>query len=176
MSAMMTDLLTVDRVIPRLRARDKRDAFRKLARLVCRQSELPERDVLDALMRCAQLPAFGPGRGVALPHAFIPQLEKSVAFLARLESPIDFDAADGRPVDLLVLLLGPVESSGDHLRALACIARRLRQYGVRERLRACRDRDAMYIVLVGNDVQDDPAHAAARVGGLSLTFPQNDIA
>ena len=62
------------------------------------------------------------GYGVAIPHGKLPKLEKLFGFFARLERPIDFEAMDGQPVDLIFLLLAPEGAGADHLKALARIA------------------------------------------------------
>ncbi|MEO8319777.1 MAG: PTS sugar transporter subunit IIA, partial [Bradyrhizobium sp.] len=77
----------------------------------------------------------------------LPKLEKLFGFFARLERPIDFEAMDGQPVDLIFLLLAPEGAGADHLKALARIARLLRDQDVAKKLRASRDAQAIYSVL-----------------------------
>jgi len=149
----MRDLLSIERVIPRLRAHDKRDALRKLAAHAAGDTAIPATALVRAVLECAQLPAFGPGTGVSLPHAFLPGLGNPIATFARLEPPVDFGAADGSSTDLVALLLSPVERPGDHLRALACMARTLRDPDVRDLLRAADSRDALYVILCRNEEQ-----------------------
>ena len=81
------------------------------------------------------------------PHGKLPKLEKLFGFFARLERPIDFEAMDGQPVDLIFLLLAPEGAGADHLKALARIARLLRDQDVAKKLRASRDAQAIYSVL-----------------------------
>jgi nitrogen PTS system EIIA component len=160
----MTGLFSVDRMVPRLRARDKRDVLRKLAAASVQDAELPETVIIDAVNRTAELPAFGPGRGVALPHALIPGLRRPLATVATLIPAVDFEAADGSPTDLVVLLLSPAETAGDHLRALARIARRLREPSVRALLRAAECRESMYVLLVGSEFQTAASHLKRSSG------------
>jgi len=84
------------------------------------------------------------GYGVAIPHGKLPKLEKLFGLFARLERPIDFEAMDGQPVDLVFLLLAPEGAGADHLKALARIARLLRDQDVAKKLRASRDAQAIY--------------------------------
>jgi PTS system nitrogen regulatory IIA component len=70
-----------------------------------------------------------------------------MCLFARLETPIEFDAVDGEPVDLVFLLIGPEHASGDHLKALARISRNVRDPRVLERLRAAKDAAALYAIL-----------------------------
>lgn len=153
----LADLLTVDRVIPRLCALDRQDVLRKLASRISNDVHVAKQDVKDALMRSVEFTTFGPGSGVSLPHAVIPGLSAPFAVFARLDPALNFDAADGSLTDLMVLLVSPSENGAGHLRALACIARRLREQKVREQLRACSSRDCMYSVLVGYDSASESA-------------------
>lgn len=149
----MRDLLSIERVIPRLRAHDKRDALRKLAAHAARDAAVRETAIVRAVLECARLPAFGPGAGISLPHAFLAGLGNPNATFARLDPPIQFGAADGSSTDLVVLLLSPPERPGDHLRALACIARTLRDSEIRDLLREADSRDAIYVILCGYEQQ-----------------------
>ncbi|HET9714628.1 MAG TPA: PTS sugar transporter subunit IIA [Pseudolabrys sp.] len=146
----MASLLTVDRVIPRLHARDKQDALEKLAARIGKQLNLPAQPLKDAIMRSVELTSFGPGRGVALPHAFVRGVKTPTAIFARLDPALDFGAADGSPTDLVVLLVSSDEKGSTHLQALACIARRLREPKVRAHLRSLREAGSMYVVLAGD--------------------------
>ncbi len=145
----MAELFSTERIIPKLRARDKRDVLSKLATTMSRDAQLPVAEIVETVLQTADLPAFGPRAGVALPHALIPGLRRPIASFVRLHPPIDFGAVDGTRTDLVALLLSPNESPGEHLRALAWIARRLRDADVRSLLRASQRPDTMYVVLLG---------------------------
>jgi PTS system nitrogen regulatory IIA component len=110
---------------------------------------LAENVVRNALLASAELPAFGPGTGVSLPHAFVPGLPNPLVIFARLEPAVGFGAADGSKTDLVALLLSPADNAADHLQALACVARTLRDPAVRNVLRAANSRDSVYVVLCG---------------------------
>jgi len=109
---------------------------------------LPARDVVNAILERERLGSTGVGSGVALPHARLPGLDKVHAVFARLTDPIDYEAIDDAPVDLVVLLVAPEEAGGEHLRALAQFSRRLRREETRERLRAAPDSQALYISMI----------------------------
>jgi PTS system nitrogen regulatory IIA component len=87
------------------------------------------------------------GNGIAIPHGKLVRLDKLVGLFARLERPIDFDALDDQPVDLVFVLLAPEGAGADHLKALARIARRMRDPGTVAKLRATSDADALYSIL-----------------------------
>jgi PTS system nitrogen regulatory IIA component len=149
----MRDLLSVEQVIPSLRARNKRVALRRLAARAASDKPAAAGAIIRLVLEGAELPAFGPGAGVSLPHAFVPGLRNPILTFARLEPAVDFGAADGSKTDLVALLLSPADNASDHLRALACIARTLRVSTVRNLLRAANSRDSVYAILCGCEEQ-----------------------
>ena len=98
-------------------------------------------------MQREKLGSTAVGNGVAIPHGKLPKLGRSFGLFARLERPIDFEALDGQPVDLVFLLLAPEAAGADHLKALARVARLLRDPEIAKKLRNSRDVDALYTVL-----------------------------
>ena len=114
------------------------------------------RDVVQAATERERLGSTGVGNGVALPHARIEGMDRVVACFARLAEPLEFDAVDGRPVDLVCFLLAPSDAGGAHLRALARVSRLLRRPELRQRLRAAPDAQALFAML-----EDSRASAAA---------------
>jgi PTS system nitrogen regulatory IIA component len=91
-----------------------------------------------------ELGSTGTGGGVALPHARIQGLNRSFGILARLNKPIDFEAIDGRPVDLVFLLLLPSNPVGEQLKALASVARKFRDAACLRDLRAASGSAGLY--------------------------------
>ncbi len=94
-----------------------------------------------------KLGSTGVGNGIAIPHGKLPKLDRLFGVFARLERPVDFEALDGQPVDLVFLLLAPEAAGADHLKALARVARLLRDSEVARKLRDSRDAEALYAVL-----------------------------
>ena len=78
-------------------------------------------------MQREKLGSTGVGNGIAIPHGKLPKLDKLFGLFARLDRPVDFEALDGQPVDLVFLLLAPEGAGADHLKALARVARLLRE-------------------------------------------------
>ena len=95
-----------------------------------------------------ELGSTGVGAGIAVPHAQVPRLAATAGFFAQLERPVDFAAIDGRPVDLVFLLLGPPAARAEHLALLAAGTRRLRDRAVAEALRAATSAEAVRALLV----------------------------
>jgi len=146
----MANLLTPKRVISRLSARDVEHVITELTALAAEDAALDPEAARDAVLACGEASVFGFGRGVAIPHAAIPGLPEPVGVFARLKPPQDFAAADDIPADLAFLLLSPDGDNPTHLRALACVARRLRDRAVGARLRSAKDAEALFIVLTSD--------------------------
>jgi PTS system nitrogen regulatory IIA component len=145
------EFLTPEAVLPAVRAQGKKQALQELSAGAARLlTDLDSREIFDTLLQRERLGSTGIGDGVAIPHGKLPKLDHLFGLVARVERPIDFDAIDGQPVDLLFLLLAPEGAGADHLKALARVARALREPGVRESLRAARDASALYAVLTGS--------------------------
>lgn len=141
------DLVTKDGIVPSLSATTKKQSLQELARHAADLTGIPQRDVFDALLQRERLGSTGLGRGIAVPHVKFKSLKDIVCIFARLDGPIDFEAADDEPVDLIFLLLAPEHASGDHLKALARISRLLREPEVSAQLRASQDAETLLTVL-----------------------------
>ncbi|MET3691312.1 PTS system nitrogen regulatory IIA component [Methylobacterium goesingense] len=131
-----------------LRARTKKAMLQEISAHAVRQlPALDEREVFETLLQRERLGSTGIGDGVAIPHGKLPGLDRLFGLVTRLEKPVDFDALDGQPVDIAFLLLAPEGAGADHLKALAQVARLLREPGILERIRAARDASALYALL-----------------------------
>lgn len=130
-----------------LNTTSKKHLMQELAQRAADAYGLEQRAAFDALLERERLGPTGMGRGVAIPHARLAGLDRIVGVFARLQRPIDYDAADGEPVDLVFALFAPEEAGADHLRALARISRCLRDSAVCAKLRAADEASAIYAVL-----------------------------
>ena len=143
----ITDLVAPEAILPALKVNSKKQALQELAARAASLTGQNERAVFEVLLQREKLGTTAVGYGVAIPHGKLPKLEKLFGLFARLERPIDFESLDGQPVDLIFLLLAPEGAGADHLKALARVARLLRESEVVTRLRETRDADALYAVL-----------------------------
>lgn len=143
----LRELLSPEAIAPALRAKGKKQALQELSAAAARLTGLDPRGIFDALLQRERLGSTGIGEGIAIPHGKLPGLARLFGFVARFEKPLDFEALDGQPVDLVFLLLAPESAGADHLKALARIARVLREPGMLARIRTARDADALYAVL-----------------------------
>jgi nitrogen PTS system EIIA component len=130
-----------------LRAADKARLLGDLGRRAAARLALDPDAVSAALLQREELGSTGTGAGIALPHARLAGVQKPFALLARLAKAIDFDAIDGRPVDVVCLLLLPANSQGEQLNALACAARALRDPAAVSGVRRAADAGALYDAL-----------------------------
>jgi PTS system nitrogen regulatory IIA component len=149
MSVNISKFLSQDDVIVDLRIADKPTLLQELARRAAESVDVPAEEILIELNKREQLGSTGMGDGIAIPHARFTALKAPYGIFARLKSAIDFDAVDGKPVDLVFLLLVPSSSQGEHLNALAGIARRLRDRAAVEKIRAVRDKESVYRLTTG---------------------------
>ena len=135
----ITDLVAPEAILPALKVISKKQALQELAARAAALTGQNERAVFEVLLQREKLGTTAVGYGVAIPHGKLPKLEKLFGFFARLERPIDFEAMDGQPVDLIFLLLAPEGAGADHLKALARIARQV-PYCCRHKRSRCRPR------------------------------------
>ncbi|MBV8962567.1 MAG: PTS IIA-like nitrogen regulatory protein PtsN [Hyphomicrobiales bacterium] len=143
----LDDLLVPGSVLPALKVNGKKQAVQELSARAAAVTGLPERDVFDAVLQRERLGSTGIGAGIAIPHCKLAKVAKLHGVFARLEKPIDFDALDGEPVDLIFLLVAPEAAGADHLKALARMARLLRDPAITSKLRATRDADGIFALL-----------------------------
>ncbi|WP_026792904.1 PTS IIA-like nitrogen regulatory protein PtsN [Pleomorphomonas oryzae] len=152
----LSDLLVIDAILPRLKSANKKQALQEMAAKAAVLTGRDERDIFETLMQREKLGSTGVGHGVAIPHGKLAGLDRLVGVFALLDRSIDFDSLDGEPVDVMFLLLAPESAGADHLKALARIARILRDDETVAKLRAADDAAAMYALLTVN-VRSDAA-------------------
>ena len=143
----LNDLVAPDAIIPALKVNGKKQALQELAARAAVLTGQSERAILEILTQREKLGSTGVGNGVAIPHGKLPKLGRLFGMFARLERGIDFESLDGQPVDLIFLLLAPEAAGADHLKALARVARLLRDPEIARKLRDSRDAGALYAVL-----------------------------
>ena len=147
MSMTLTDLVAPNAVLPALKVNNKKQAIQELAARAAELTGQNEKAILEILLQREKLGSTAVGNGVAIPHGKLAKLGRLFGLFARLHKPIDFEALDNQPVDLIFLLLAPEAAGADHLKALARISRLLREPSTIDRLRTSRDRAALYSVL-----------------------------
>jgi nitrogen PTS system EIIA component len=142
------DLMTADAVFLSLKASSKKQALEELASNVAPLTGIDAKDLFNSLLQRERLGSTALGRGIAIPHVHVRGLKRIVCYFARIAKPVEFEAPDNQPVDLVFLLLSPEHASGDHLKALARISRLVRDPITIDRLRSARDLDTLRDVLL----------------------------
>jgi len=145
----LSDLLKPDAVLPSVHAQSKKQALQEACAVAARLTGRAEREIFDTILQRERLGSTGVGQGVAIPHGKLQALDRLVGVFARLARPVAFESLDDQPVDLVFLLLAPESAGADHLKALARIARVLREPEVAQRLRAAESATELYSILVG---------------------------
>ncbi|CAN7579981.1 MULTISPECIES: PTS IIA-like nitrogen regulatory protein PtsN [unclassified Rhizobium] len=132
----LADILQPEGIIPALRAHTKKQLLVELAANASKLTGISEREIFDVVLQRERLGSTGVGGGIAIPHGKLKALNKIIGVFARLETPVDFEALDDQPVDLVFMLLAPEGAGADHLKALSRIARALRDQDLVARLRS----------------------------------------
>lgn len=150
----LSDFLDFDGIKAGLSGGSKKALLQQLANLAGQRLELDPAAILSSLSEREQLGSTGFGQGVAIPHGKVEGLKQIYCLFARLSEPLDYKAIDGKPVDLIFLLLSPPNAGAEHLKALAAISRVTRNAATLEKMRGARTRDALAAVLMGADERD----------------------
>lgn len=153
----LANLLAPEAILPTLRVNGKKQALQELSEKAAEVAGLPAHEIFDAWMQREKLNSTGLGDGIAIPHGKLLNAPKIFGIFARLEKPIDFDSLDGRPVDLMFGLIAPENAGADHLKALAAIARLLRNPATLAKLRGAREPSALYAILTQATPSSDAA-------------------
>ena len=156
----ISDVLAPDAVIAALKVNGKKQLLQELAARAAQLTGIPERKIFESLNERERLGSTGVGQGIAIPHSRVADLKGIVGVFARLESPIDYNAVDKQPVDLVFMLLAPEGAGADHLKALARVSRLLRNQQACEKLRAATKPEAIYAILTEPMVGSASSRAA----------------
>ena len=143
----IADIISKDAVLDSIQASSKRELIQDMSNRIAAIAGVDEHVVFESIWERENLGSTGYGEGVAFPHARIEGLDKVCGLFARLEEPVDFDALDGKPVDLVFMLISPENSGADHLTALATLSRILKTEGSCEKLRKARSANELYAIL-----------------------------
>ncbi|HXW40573.1 MAG TPA: PTS IIA-like nitrogen regulatory protein PtsN [Xanthobacteraceae bacterium] len=143
----LNDLIAPNAILPTLKVNSKKQVLQELAERAAALTGQNQRAIFDVLMQREKLGSTAVGNGIAIPHGKMPGLTRLFGLFARLDRPVEFEALDNQPVDLIFLLLAPEGAGADHLKALARIARLLRDPAVAHKLRASQDAESLYAVL-----------------------------
>jgi nitrogen PTS system EIIA component len=150
----MSDLIRPEAVAEGLPASSKKAVLQQIGTLAAAAYGVDAKDAADSLVRREKLGSTGFGGGTGIPHGRLAGLDSVVGVFARLAQPIDFDAVDALPVDLVFALFSPIDAGADHLKALARVSRLLRNGELVEKLRGAGSRDALYALMIRDEARD----------------------
>ncbi len=147
----ISDIITEKNIFIGIKANNKRDLLQELASQMAKVTNLDERTIFETLLERENLGSTGFGNKTALPHGRFDNLKEVQAFMFRLSTPVDFEAIDNKPVDLVFALLSPEDSGADHLTALAKLSRILKDEALSNKLRQMSDKTEIYALLNNQD-------------------------
>lgn len=147
------DILSVNSILVEKAKLNKKQLLEKVAHLASEKTGIDEDIILNALVERERLGTTGIGRGVALPHTRLEDLDEIYCTFIKT-TPVDFDSVDKKPVDLLFLLLVPENAGADHLKALARLSRLLRNEKATQKLRETDLPKDLYKIIVDNDIDE----------------------
>ena len=143
----LTEILVPDAVRAATSVSSKKRLLQDISELASDVHGLDVLKICDALQERELLGATGMGKGIAVPHARIADVDRVLGFFIRLDEPVEFESVDRQPVDLIFALLAPEDAGADHLKALARVSRTLRSENVCRKLRSTMDPAALFAIL-----------------------------
>jgi PTS system nitrogen regulatory IIA component len=150
----LSEILSIHAVDADLVAANKKALIQQLGAAAGRLSGVPAKQIVACLNAREKVGSTGFGAGTAIPHGKIEGLPRVFGYFARLSQPVDFQAIDGMPVDLVFLLLSPPDAGADHLKSLAMVSRVFRDRQTLAKLRGARSKDALFALLAGAEARD----------------------
>lgn len=153
----ISDLLSPEGVLPSLKVKDKKQLLHHLSEKAALITRVPQARILETLVERERLGTTGVGQGIAIPHGRLTEIKKISGIFAKLDTPIEYEAVDNQPVELVFMLLAPEGSGADHLKALARVSRLLRNQAACEKLRKATTAEALYAILT------EPSGSASSV-------------
>lgn len=143
----LSDLIDVSAIMPAVKANSKKHLLQLLSERAATITGIPEREIFETVLQRERLGSTGVGNGIAIPHGKLAGVTRITGVFAKLDTPVDFDALDDEPVDLVFLLLAPEGAGADHLKALSRIARVLRDGDTVAKVRGTGDAAAIQALL-----------------------------
>ncbi len=143
----ISNLISPEFVFAQMKAASKKAVLQELSEKTALLTGLASARIFETLYERERLGSTGMGQGIAIPHGHLDGVEKMTGVFAQLGAPVDFEAMDEQPVDLIFLLLAPLGAGADHLKALARVSRLLRNQPLCDKLRAAADTAALYALL-----------------------------
>lgn len=145
----ISDILSEDMILTEVGANSKRHLLEEISTYIARKEGIDKNTIFEAVLERENLGSTGYGNGVAFPHARINGLKHIMSVFVRLDKPLDYDALDGQPVDMVAFMISPENSGDDHLRTLAAFSRVLKNAEICESVRKAKGPHEIYVALQG---------------------------
>ena len=143
----VSDILSEDMILADINADSKRQLLEQLSTVIADKCDLDKSAVFEAILERENLGSTGYGNGVGYPHARIEGLQKVVAMVARLHSPLDYESVDSQGVDIVAMMVSPENSGNDHLQTLAMLSRALKNEKTCQMIRQAKNAHEIYVAL-----------------------------
>ena len=140
----LSDYLNGSRIVLNLQGENKKHVLEKLVEILGNQVSINQQNIVDLLVVREKLSTTGIGFGIAIPHCKSSEVSELQVVVGRFEQGVDFNALDGKPVKLLFLLVAPEQSSSEHLKVLAKIARIAKDEDIRQHILQITDSNAVF--------------------------------
>jgi nitrogen PTS system EIIA component len=154
------DVIDPTLVLVSVKAHSKKQLLGLLSGHMARATGLDERTLLEVVLQREREGSTGIGAGIAIPHGRHEAITRVTGLFVKLSQPLDFDSLDGQPVDLVCLLLAPLEAGSQYLKTLALISRLMRNTILVKKIRGCEQAAAIYALITGQDGSDSSSRAA----------------
>ncbi len=150
----LSDILFQNAVRVPVKVQSKKRLLQEISEIASEVYGFSDSAVFNALMEREALGPTGVGHGVAIPHARLAEVENVCGLFLRLDTPVDFDSVDRKPVDLVFVLLAPKSAGASHLKALARVSRTLRDEAMCNKIRSTEDAAAVYSILTDESASE----------------------
>ena len=144
----LSEILTLDCTKSAVQCTSKKRALEMISEIVAEHTGQNSTELFECMLSREKMGSTGIGNGIAIPHARMHSSDKAIAVLLQCESPIEFDAIDNRPVDLLFALLVPDAQCKEHLKTLSCMAERLNDKLILKQLRKAESDQELYDIMI----------------------------
>lgn len=143
----LDDIIDAQSVLAHVKVQNKKQLLQELSQALAKRVAIDHRIIFEVLFTREKLGSTGIGQGIAIPHGKMSTLDRVYGVFARLATPVEFEAVDGQPVDLVFALIAPDHAGADHLKALARISRLLRDSAIVAKLRGTDTPEGLYAIL-----------------------------
>ena len=152
----INDMLYADSFLVNFNGTSKKQVLDELSKLAEKKLKINSRTLLENITKREKLGSTAVGNGVAIPHANVPNIEKSYVFVSTLVNGLDFNSTDDQLVDIVFLLIAPENNGSEHLQALAFISRLLRNKELTTKLRGCKSTESA-LAVISQSIREEAA-------------------